>query len=166
VLSHQLWEHLVDSETRGFTRMEMNLFSWNTHCWMSRRLALAPGHPLIQRVCNDCERAFVDECSTGERYAVHVSIFKVHRLSDEVTSRWLSEQCPAQPLAGDEADRRTRFIPKAEAYAMPASPATTANALNAVRSAVYAKNGTLGQNAPPQPGNANAFSSKTRQMPV
>jgi hypothetical protein len=139
---------------------------WTTHCWIGRRLALGPGEPLIQHVCNDCGRAFVDECSTGERYAVHVSIFKVHRLSDEVTSRWLSEQCPAQALAGDEADRRTRFIPKAEAYAVPASPATTANALNAVRSAVYAKNGTLGQNAPPQPGNASASSSKARQLPA
>ena len=140
--------------------------SWTTHDWISRRLALAPGQPLIQRVCTDCARAFVDECSTGERYAVHVSIFKVHRLSDEVTSRWLSEQCPAKALAGDEADRRTRFIPKAEAYAMQASPATTATALNAVRGGVYAKNGTLGQNAPPGPGNASASSNKTRPMSV
>ena len=150
----------------GSTPMGTIFSSWTTHCWISRRLALAPGQPLIQRVCADCARAFVDECSTGERYAVHVSIFKVHRLSDEVTSRWLSEQCPAQALAGDEADRRTRFIPKAEAYAMQASPATTATALNAVRGGVYAKNGTLGQNAPPQPGNASASSSKARQLPA
>ena len=140
---------------------------WNTHCWIGRRVVLAPGQPLLEHVCNDCGRAFVDECSTGERYAVHVSIFKVHRLSDEVTARWLSEDCPAQPLAGDVTDRRTRFIPEAAAgYARPASPATTANALNAVRTPVYAKNGTLGQNAPPKPGNANASSSKSRQMPV
>jgi hypothetical protein len=121
--------------------METNLSSWNTHCLISRRLGLAPGQPLIQRVCNDCERAFVDECSTGERYAVHVSIFKVHRLSDEVTSRWLFEQCPAQPLAEDDADRRSRFIPMPGGYEMAASPSTTANALNAVRSPVYAKQG-------------------------
>jgi hypothetical protein len=107
---------------------------WTTHRWIGRRLTLAPEQPLIQRVCNDCERAFVDECPTGKRYAVHVSIFKVHRLSDEVTSRWLSEQCPAQRLAGDEADRQTRYIPKVASNAIPASPATTANALNAVRS--------------------------------
>jgi hypothetical protein len=69
--------------------MDTIFSSWTTHYRISRRLALAPGQPLIQRVCNDCARAFVDECSTGERYAVHVSIFKVHRLSDEVTSRWL-----------------------------------------------------------------------------
>jgi len=138
---------------------------WNTHCWIGRRLGLAPGQALIQRVCNDCGRAFVDECSTGERYAVHVSIFKVYRLFDRVTSRWLSEQCPAQPLIGDEADRRTRFIPMAAVDVIPASPAATANALNAVRKTEYVK-GILGQNAPPQAGNVSASASKIRQLRV
>jgi hypothetical protein len=139
---------------------------WTTHCWIGRRLVLAPGQPLIQRVCRDCGRAFVDDCSTSDRYAVHVSIFKIHRLSDEVTSRWRSEQCPAQHVGGDEADRQTRCIPEAADSAMPVSPATTANALTAVRSGVYAKNGTIGQNAPPQPENASASSSKARQLPA
>ena len=130
---------------------------WTTHSWISRRLALAPGQPLIQRVCNDCARAFVDECSTGERYAVHVSIFKVHRLSDEVTSRWLAEQCPDQRLAGDDADRQTRFIPKAVGDAIPASTATTANALNAMRNTEYVKNRIFGQSAPPESGNAESL---------
>ena len=150
----------------GSMPMDTIFSRWNTHCWIGRRLVLAPGQPLIQRVCNDCGRAFVDDCSSGERYAVHVSIFKIHRLSDEVTSRWLSEQCPAQHVAGDEADRQTRGIPKVADSAMPASPATTANALNAVRSGSYAKNGTVGQNAPPQPENASASSSKARQLPA
>jgi hypothetical protein len=112
----------------------------------------------LRHVCNDCGRAFIDECSTGERYAVHVSIFKVHRLADEVTSRWLSETCPAQRIAGDEADRRTRFIPIAAVDVIPASPAATANTLNAVRKTEYVK-GILGQNAPLQAQNANASSS-------
>ena len=144
--------------------MDTIFSAWNTHCLISRRLGLAPGQALIQRVCNDCSRAFVDECATGERYAVHVSIFKIYRLSDEVTSRWLSENCPAQRLAADEADRHTRYIPRG--VAIPASPATTANALNAVRSGVHAKNGTFGQNAPPQPENASASSSKPHHLPV
>ena len=145
--------------------METNLSSWNTHCWIGRRLALAPGQPLIQRVCNDCARAFVDECSTGERYAVHVSIFKVHRLSDEVTSRWLSEQCPAQLLAGDDAHRQTRFIPEAGGNGIPVSPSATANALNAVRKTEHVK-GFLGQNAPPRAGTVSASASKIRQLRV
>ncbi len=90
--------------------MEMNLSSSRTHDWISRRLELVPGQPLIQQVCHECGRGFVDECSTGEQYAVHVSIFKLHRLSDEVTSRWLSEKCPAECLTADEADRQTRFL--------------------------------------------------------
>src|ERR1700687_1083455 len=94
----------------GVTRMETNLSSWNTHDWFGRRLKLVPGQPLIQQDCHECGRAFVDECSTGERYAVHVSIFKVHRLSDEVTARWLSEKCPAESLMADDADRQTRFL--------------------------------------------------------
>jgi len=145
--------------------MDTIFSTWNTHCLTSRRLVLAPGQPLIQRVCNDCARAFVDECATGERYAVHVSIFKLHRLSDEVTSRWLSETCPAQRVAGDEADRQTRFIPIAAADVVPASPAATANALNAVRKTEYVP-GILGQNAPPQAQSANASASEIRQLPV
>jgi hypothetical protein len=87
-----------------------NLSAWNTHDWITRRLSLLPGHTLIEHGCHECGRSFVDECSTGERYAVHVSIFKLHRLSDEVTSKWLSQECPAARLMADDADRRTRFI--------------------------------------------------------
>ncbi len=138
--------------------MEMNFSSWNTHCWVSRRLELVPGHPFIQRVCHECGRAFVDEYLTGQRYAIHVAIFKLHRLSDQVTSRWLSEQCPADLLVADDADRQTRFIPKATGNAMPPSPTATANALNAVRNTEYVK-GILGQNAPPQSRDTSASSS-------
>ena len=158
--------HRVAESAPGSMPMDAIFSRWTSHCWIGRRLALGPGQPLIQHVCNDCGRAFVDDCSTGERYAVHVSIFKVHRLSDEVTARWLSKQCPAQHLAADEADRQTRYISRIADTAMPPSPATTANSFNAARNTEYAKNGTLGQNAPPQPGSASASSSKTRQMPV
>jgi hypothetical protein len=33
-----------------------------------------------------------------------------YRLSDEVTARWLSEECPVKRLMADEADRQTRFL--------------------------------------------------------
>ena len=133
--------------------METNFSTWNSHCWVSRRLELVPGQPLLQRVCHECERAFVDDSVTGERYAVHVSIFKLHRLCDEVTSRWLCEKCPAEPLIGDEADRQTRFILDAVVdvapappitNAVPASTITTANALRAVVRDKSMKNGIPG----------------------
>ena len=99
----------------GLSKMETNhsstkLSPWNTHNWITRRLNLVPGHTLIEHVCHECGRSFVDELSTGERYAVHVSIFKLHRLSDEVTSKWLSDNCPAARMIADDADRRSRFI--------------------------------------------------------
>ena len=91
-------------------KMETNLSSWNTHELTSNRLELVPGHPLIQQGCRKCGRAFVDDCSTGERYAAHVLVFTLHRLSAQVTSRWLSEKCPGECLKTDEADRETRFL--------------------------------------------------------
>jgi hypothetical protein len=75
------------------------------------RLELVPGQPIIHQVCRKCWRSFVEECSTGERYAAHASLFKFHRLSDEVTSRWLSEDCPGERLMADETDRQTRLSP-------------------------------------------------------
>jgi hypothetical protein len=38
------------------------------------------------------------------------SVFAFHPLSDEVTSRWLSETCPGERLKKDDADRVTRFV--------------------------------------------------------
>jgi hypothetical protein len=84
--------------------------NWNTHHWNNSRVEVVPGQPLIQQVCRECGRGFVDEFSTDKRYAVHVSVFVFHRLSDKVTSRWLSEKCPGERLKGDEADRQTRFL--------------------------------------------------------
>ena len=90
--------------------MEPDRSAWDTHDWSISFLGLASGAPLIHQVCRKCRRSFVEECSTGERYAVHASLFKFHRLSDGVTSRWLSEDCPAERQMADETDRRTRFF--------------------------------------------------------
>ena len=76
--------------------MKTNPASWETHDWMIRRFELAPGEAVIQQVCSKCGRAFATNERSTERYAVHVSVFKLNRISDEVTSRWLSEECPAQ----------------------------------------------------------------------
>jgi hypothetical protein len=89
--------------------MEANVFSWRTHDWNSRRLEIVPGTQIILAVCRECGRDFVGQCSTSDQYAAHVSIFKVHRLSDEVTSRWLCEECPAKYLTADNVDRQIRF---------------------------------------------------------
>ena len=90
--------------------METNLSALKTHDWITSGLETVAGTPIIQHVCRGCGRGFVEERSTGALYAVHVSIFKLHRLSDDVTSRWLFEECPAQRLMADDADRRTRSV--------------------------------------------------------
>ena len=86
--------------------MEANRSSLNSHDWIVRCLELAPGHPFVQQLCRKCGRAFVEDVSTGERQAVHVSVFKLNPLACEVTTRWLSENCPAEHLKADEVDRR------------------------------------------------------------
>ena len=52
---------------------------------------LQSGVPVVQQVCTICGRSLVTEELTGGRYAVHVGIENVERLSDEVSARWLSE---------------------------------------------------------------------------
>ena len=88
--------------------MKPNRSAWDTHDWTSRRFEISPGLPVVQQDCRNCRRTFVDEFSTGARYAVYVSVFIFHRLSDEVTARWLSEDCPTKRLYADAADRQTR----------------------------------------------------------
>jgi hypothetical protein len=90
--------------------MEKNLSQRNTHYWIIRRLEVVSGQPLIYQVCRDCGRGFIEESSTGEIFAAHASVFAFHRLSEEVTSRWLSEKCPGELLKKDDADRDTRFV--------------------------------------------------------
>ena len=90
--------------------METNLSPRDTHDWSISRLELVTSQPIIHQVCRECRRGFVEEFSTGERYAVHISIFRFYRLSDEVTARWLSEKCPGELLKKDDADRDTRFV--------------------------------------------------------
>ena len=90
--------------------METKLSPRDTHYWISRPLELVSGERLVHKVCRDCSRGFIEDCSTGEIFAAHASVFVFHRLSDGVTSRWLSEKCPGELLKKDDADRDTRFV--------------------------------------------------------
>jgi len=67
-----------------------------THDWIFRLLELAPGRTLVQQLCRNCGRAFAVDPTTGRQDAIHVSAFELKRLDLEVTSRWLSENCPLQ----------------------------------------------------------------------
>jgi hypothetical protein len=90
--------------------MERNLTAWDTHDWINSDPEGLPDQRIVYSLCGACGRGFFDEFPSGERYAVHDSVFRFHRLSDQVTSRWLSERCPGKHLIADEADRRTRVF--------------------------------------------------------
>jgi hypothetical protein len=77
--------------------------------WSNRLMDLKPGVPIVQHTCTICGRNFVNEELTGRRYAVHVGMLVLARLSDEVTKRWLEESCPRQRVEGDYEDLKTRF---------------------------------------------------------
>jgi|ERR1700724_3045626 len=76
-----------------------------THDWIVRHLELAPGRTLVQQLCRNCGRAFAVDLTTGRQDAIRVSAFEINRLGLEVTSRWLSENCPAYPLMPGQIER-------------------------------------------------------------
>ena len=78
--------------------------AWNSHKWSDapwRQIEIEPGRPLTQHRCSRCRRDFVEDTSTGERYAVYVSAFSFRRLPDLVSRQWLRELCPGAPLPHD-----------------------------------------------------------------
>jgi hypothetical protein len=80
---------------------------WNTHLWLAkpRPLAIESGQTVIQHRCDRCGRDFVTDISSNRVLAVFVSVVSFYQLSDEVTTRWLSDACPGRHLSSDENDR-------------------------------------------------------------
>ena len=81
-----------------------------THNWTQpdgRRLELQPGKRLIHRRCTSCRRNFVHDLTTKEWYAVFPRVLDFERL-DEVSQRWLAEECSGQYQAADDRARKTQ----------------------------------------------------------
>lgn len=81
------------------------------HRWFQdkpRRLELESGETVLQRRCIICGRDFLIYQSSGDPWAVYVSAFSFHRLSEQVEQRWLSEPCPGKRLPSDVDDRTKR----------------------------------------------------------
>jgi len=89
--------------------MTAPISAWKSHAWIARQLEFVPGAPLIQHICANCGRNFVEEIRTGNQYAVHVGVIRFNRLSEETTARWLADSCPGRRLESDKADLETRF---------------------------------------------------------
>ena len=83
----------------------------NTHLWLAkpRPVVIESGQTVIQHHCARCGRDFVTNPSSDSRIAVFVSAISFHRLSDEATQRWLTEDCPKARLSSDDEDRRRRI---------------------------------------------------------
>jgi len=90
--------------------MTAPISAWKSHAWIARQLEFVPGAPLIQHICANCGRNFVEEIRTGNQYAVHVGVIRFNRLSEETTARWLADSCPGRRLESDKADLETRFF--------------------------------------------------------
>src|SRR3979490_3449298 len=85
------------------------IIAWKSHAWIARQLEFVPGAPLIQHICANCGRNFVEEIRTGDLYAVQVGVIRFNRLSEEVTARWLAASCPGHRLENDKTDLEERF---------------------------------------------------------
>jgi hypothetical protein len=82
----------------------MDRDGWNSHHWSTAqgyRVEVEPGQPLIRRHCSRCRRDFVEDPSTGQRYAAYISVFRLRRLPESITKQWLAELCPGAPLPYD-----------------------------------------------------------------
>jgi hypothetical protein len=72
---------------------------WGDHQWVqahARLIKIESGEAIFQHRCTRCGRDFITLLSSGRRYAVGVSMFSFHQLDDEVSQRWLGQQCPAR----------------------------------------------------------------------
>lgn len=88
--------------------MEDGKLAQLNHLWLQpkpRHLQIESGESLYQRRCTRCERDFVTLSATGTCFAVTLSAVSFLRLTDEVTQRWLAEECPGTRLSGDNLDR-------------------------------------------------------------
>jgi hypothetical protein len=82
--------------------------AWHSHRWASptgRRIRDQSGKAIFHHQCAQCRRDFAHDLESGERYAVHVSIFDLRRLTDPVTKQWLEEPCPGEPMPHDAVAR-------------------------------------------------------------
>jgi hypothetical protein len=84
--------------------------NWKTHLWLAkpRPIVIESDQMVIQHHCARCGRDFVTTPSDS-RIAVFVSAISFHRLTDDVTKRWLTEGCPRARLSSDEEDRSRRI---------------------------------------------------------
>jgi hypothetical protein len=83
--------------------------AWNSHDWEIRPIEVPPNVAADQHTCRKCARHFIREKPSGSSYAIHIGLHQFDRLSELVTTRWLSEPCAGEISTRDIEDQQTRF---------------------------------------------------------
>ena len=106
--------------------------SLQTHVWSdgtTPRQFVQDGRTIFHRHCALCWREFVrgiDGVSDWE--AAHAGVFRIERLAQSVTERWLNEDCPKRVLRADDVARAMRYADGfAEQNSAPLSPTIRAS---------------------------------------
>ena len=76
-----------------------------THLWAEQQVSI-DGRTYLHRQCRVCGRDFVRYLNDGEWLTVHLGFLKFDFLDEETTRRWVSEECPARRLPGEENSAR------------------------------------------------------------
>ena len=79
----------------------------NTHVWSDGGVSRfrQDGRTLTLRHCVRCGRDFATELDGEHWQAVHIGVFRIEPLHENVSDRWLREACPMRRIPEDDDDR-------------------------------------------------------------
>jgi hypothetical protein len=67
-------------------------------------------HRYYSDVASDALGISSPDASSGIHFAVFVSATSFHRLEDDITERWVAENCAGRRLSSDDGDRGRRIV--------------------------------------------------------
>ena len=80
------------------------------HVFLDPREVKPDGGIIVLQRCVRCQRDFGQGLDGIHRWeAVYAGVFRVERLAESVTTRWLSERCPDRRLPEDDDLRAMRM---------------------------------------------------------
>ena len=82
-----------------------------THSWskgLPPQQILQDGRTILHHRCNRCGRDFGFELDGSGWHAVYIGVFSVQVLDENVSRRWVTEECPGRILSDDDVARAMR----------------------------------------------------------
>jgi len=76
-----------------------------THLWSEQQVSIG-GRTFFHRQCQICRGGFARSLDNGEWDSVHVGFLSFNFLDDEITQRWVTENCPGGPLLREANSKR------------------------------------------------------------